>query len=308
MSSPLRQGPSPSSSASVHDTCQLLEKTLSSLVADAAVLRQLSALKHEIAANHNNESGKDMGRQLRRIDRVVSELEEKMQIFRDVVQEEQKAIAEIEACAEETAAQVAEYQQALQQQRDESGITEGMKRTTMRDDPFEDDDQRYVTYRDDDFSPGTDNAQDHVPHDNHHHNFKNPEHEDNTNNLEQHFIQLDLVSLDEFRRVPRSTRAHISRALVNEAVLDIERVFQEKEMQRLKNRRKRALTKWGSTSAVDDDDDVLTCSEQEMRQSCAFFRSGESSARGVLQILRHLHRIKQLPSSGNGQKIVYTLP
>jgi hypothetical protein len=43
-----------------------------------------------------------------------------------------------------------------------------------------------------------------------------------------------------------------------------------------------------------------------MRQSCAFFRSGESSARGVLTILRHLHRLKHIPS-GNGE-IVYVLP
>eukprot|EP00977_Amphora_coffeiformis_P029616 scaffold41958_cov191-Amphora_coffeaeformis.AAC.1 len=101
----------------VHETCQLLENSLSALVADASVLRQLTALRHEIQSgssdNHNKNNkaaSKDLCQQLLRIDRVVSELEDKMQIFRDVVKEEQKAIAEIDTYAAEAQSKVAEFQ------------------------------------------------------------------------------------------------------------------------------------------------------------------------------------------------------
>ena len=40
--------------------------------------------------------------------------------------------------------------------------------------------------------------------------------------------------------------------------------------------------------------DVPFVTEQELRDACAFFRSGESTARAILQILRSCKRIKQV--------------
>ena len=300
MSSLHREKEAPPSSSEVHETCRLLENSLSALVADASVLRQLTALRQEIQ-NKNNNDGKDLRQQLLRIERVVSELEDKMQIFRDVVKEEQKAIAEIETCATEAQSKVAEFE-AFQDRVNRNG----MERSTISESRNEE--KRHqptaAAYYGDEAHAyvGSLEAMDEYDHPYYHHH-ENAEYEDDIKDIQQHFIKLDLVSQEEFLRVPRATRAHISRALVNEAVLDIERTFQEKETLRLKNRRKRAILTWNKG---EDDEQELTCSEQEMRQSCAFFRSGESSARGVLIILRSLNRIKQNPS-GNGE-IVYTLP
>ena len=36
--------------------------------------------------------------------------------------------------------------------------------------------------------------------------------------------------------------------------------------------------------------------EQELRQSCSFFRTGESTARSILLILRTLGRLQQIPA------------
>ncbi len=44
----------------------------------------------------------------------------------------------------------------------------------------------------------------------------------------------------------------------------------------------------------EDHDGGPFVSEQEMRDSCAFFRSGESTARAILLILRSAKRIKQV--------------
>ena len=112
------------------------------------------------------------------------------------------------------------------------------------------------------------------------------------------------LTVAEFERVEgeSQSRNHISRFSVNEAIDNIRQVFEEKEIARRRDyRRKRAMYTWNHHP--DQQDELLTCSEQEMRQSCAFFHAGESSARSILMILRKLGRIKQIPS-GNGE-IVY---
>ena len=306
-SSSHRKTKAPPSSSVVHEACQLLENSLSALVADASVLRQLTALRHEIqrGSGNTNKKGnvsKDLHDQLLRIDRVVSELEDKMQIFRDVVKEEQKAIAEIETYAIEAQSKVVEFQ-ALQ----ERIITNGMEETTSLDSRHEEKGRgpsNAASFNDS--AHASDNSETPDEHD-HPYYGDSRRYEytkyDDMKDFRRHFIKLDLITQEEFLRVPRATRAHISRALANEAVLDIERTFQEKEMLRLKNKRKRAIYTWNKG---EDEEQALTCSEQEMRSNCAFFRSGESSARGVLMILRHLNRIKQI-HTGNGQ-IVYALP
>ena len=308
----------------VHDACHLLQSTLSALVADAASLRQLAAVRRTVASNDKGAADK-VRQQLRRLDRVVTELEDKMQIFRDVVQEERKAIVEIEKLTEATKAQVEAFRdlpgkvaqseigmnrQEMNKSKDSpQRDTQWKEKYFMTGDTREDDDNFQDGVSNDDGNEWNDDDNDY-PRNNHAVDGKQKETDPYYNythsdkNLFQHFVKLDLVTNEEFLSVPRATRSHISRALVNEAILDLERMFQEKEIQRLKDQRKRALLTWNNTS--DDDDDVLTCTEQEMRQSCAFFRSGESSARAVLMILRYLHRIKQIPAKHGS--ILYALP
>ena len=54
-----------------------------------------------------------------------------------------------------------------------------------------------------------------------------------------------------------------------------------------------------------DHDGMPFVSEQEMRDSCAFFRSGESTARAILQILRSAKRLKQI--CGRKSQVTYAL-
>jgi hypothetical protein len=274
----------------VPDTCALLQGSLAALMADARAVRQLAAGRRQVL--HESSSSHDFQWQLRRLDQVVSGLEDKVHTFREIIAEEQRAMVDLEAGAALAASQVTEFQKLhdfLEEFPLEEPQTPPEKPTLT------------AASRRSDGEPET--RENNTPHARHgsldasHHT----EHDDDAS-ARRHSIQLDVVSQEEFMSIPRATRGRISRALVNEAVLDIEKVFQEKEVLRLRNRRKhRAMLKWNKGV-----DDGVFCSEQEMRQSCAFFRSGESSARGVLTILRHLHRLKHIPS-GNGE-IVYILP
>jgi hypothetical protein len=279
MSFPRRARQESAGASSANGACRLLEQTLSSLVADSFALQQLTALRKQLHGK-DKKTSTELREQLIRIERVVAELEEKVQIFRDVVKEETKAVTEIETCAEQAKAKRTEFLETKErstlhrQSNNQQHTSQKSIANNDEQDGFSDHRRLQVDDdRTDDFDP------------------------------RHHFVKLDLVTQEEFMDVPKAMRSHISRALVNEAILDIERTFQEKQTQRIRNRRRHAMYKWKKNS---DDNDDLTCTEQEMRQSCAFFRSGESSARGVLLILRHLHRLKQIPSK-NG-KILYFLP
>ena len=59
----------------------------------------------------------------------------------------------------------------------------------------------------------------------------------------------------------------------------------------------------------DDENDspALVLTEQELRQGCAFFRSGEATARSLLLILCAVHRLKQQRGGKNGL-VYYHIP
>ena len=322
----------------VHDACQLLESSLSALVADSAVLRQLVCLKQAIMDGNNN--SQDLCLKLIQIDRIVTELENKMKTFRDVVKEEQKTICNIEKCAAEARVKVEEFQQwrdrVLQQhhhhqQQQQHGYHDphnaafGEQQETLTHDDRKD---WQAAYRPQNPRDENDNIwglslEQQDDYDGNHRQEEGGWQEGEDDEYYRHYsqnsgydgggddndddddalVKMDWVTQEEFMQVEPHTRAHISRSLVNDAVQDIQQMFQEKETSRLRDRRRnQAMLTWNNNN---DQEEVLTCSEQEMRQSCGFFCSGESSARTVLMILRNLGRIKQIPS-GNG-KIVYAL-
>jgi hypothetical protein len=292
MSSPSRSRPQDTERL-VPDACALLQGSLTALMADARAIRQLAAGRRQVLAEHP--ASPDFQWQLRSLEQVVSSLEDKVHTFREIIAEEQRAMVNLEAGAAMAASQVTEFQKLhdfLEEFPLESPRTPRAKPalTSSRSDG-----EPEITH------------ENNTPHHARHRSLDESSQqggEDDAAAARRQSIQLDLVSQEEFTSVPRATRGRISRALVNEAVLDIEKLLQQKEVLRLQNRRKhRAMLKWNKGRVVDDG---VFCSEQEMRQSCAFFRSGESSARGVLTILRHLHRLKHIPS-GNGE-IVYVLP
>jgi hypothetical protein len=111
--------------------------------------------------------------------------------------------------------------------------------------------------------------------------------------------------------IPRTCRGRISLSVVNDALRDIATLHVKK------NNSKRAWIgnsyagisqsklPFASSNACASAKENLShheanfvIGEQELRQSCSFFRSGESTARSILLILRTLGRLKQVPAKG----------
>lgn len=102
----------------------------------------------------------------------------------------------------------------------------------------------------------------------------------------------DPITIEELEQIPRTTRGRISLYVLNDALSDI-----------AAHCRRRARKKTKSHSPFSSspppypvDDCAMRVEEQELRQSCSFFRTGESTARSILLILRTLGRLQQIPA------------
>ena len=147
----------------------------------------------------------------------------------------------------------------------------------------------------------------------------------------QPLIALEPLSKQEFNSISRNIRGRIKNSVLNDALVDISTVAHTKysilRRKHLKSKSKSSNT--GSISAkdkkqarkstkqyqetlalhrrllVDDHGEFIFVSEQELRDSCAFFRLGESTARAILQILRSAKRLKQV--YGQNSVVTYIL-
>jgi hypothetical protein len=150
----------------------------------------------------------------------------------------------------------------------------------------------------------------------HHHQTTN--HNNNSNHHHSMSLTLARVTTSEWDHVSRNIRGRIPLAVVNEALMDIESVLQQKFASSSSSRRNLLLAQqqqqqdhqeWrmdpsshyftshsSSTSTHNHTPLLPWVTEEELRQSCAFFRSGESTARSILWMLRTLQRLKQLPA------------
>jgi hypothetical protein len=125
-------------------------------------------------------------------------------------------------------------------------------------------------------------------------------------------IHLRPITTSEFQSVSKNIRRRITLSALNEALSDIQKVTLNK-YQHLCHSHSHSSRKGNGyvngngnsnviLNALHKDtiggDDLPFISEQEMRDDCAFFRTGESTARAILQILRSCKRIKQIFLSG----------
>jgi hypothetical protein len=120
-------------------------------------------------------------------------------------------------------------------------------------------------------------------------------------------IQMQLISSDELLAVARTIRGRITLSVLNDAVRDIERVCAEKyRILQGKALRQHYRKYWMLHRALEVEElhgDQPWVSEQDLRNACAFFRSGESTARSILAILRTLRRLKQV--AGRNSQVTY---
>lgn len=124
----------------------------------------------------------------------------------------------------------------------------------------------------------------------------------------QNFLQIKVRPIDqiEYTAIPKTVRGRFGLIALNEALTDIQKVIENRyhhlrqhssiwaSQTKRSNHANLQSTPIHSTPAKNSYMYHPIVSEQEMRDNCSFFRSGESSARAILQILRSCKRIKQL--------------
>ena len=270
-------------------------KTLTSLVDDVSFLRQLASLATSI-----EEGDSDAVERLCQMDDAVSDLEKKAKILKDIVADEERALERMEALVGEAKQRsrrldiMLEAANAGKENMDRgSGFSD--TRASLKDASDHNQSRHIENRRQPKQSPTQSNES----------SANQQLQQEQTKEKKSKLICLPRVSRAELNSVPREFRSHLSLAVVNEALTEIECFAREKATLIERNRRKRHLLKW-NTEEEEDDSREFTITEQELRQSCAFFHSGESTARSVLLVLRVLHCIKQIPSKTGD--VVYVIP
>ena len=290
----------------------LFSTTVSSIASDASTLEAISSL--HIAASFGSKSTKDAELvldTLRDLDLAVADIEAKVRILQSIAAEEQRALNELEAIktAAEAQSAVLDHMMEIRQnmiqnqqekensrlcRRSSSTIHAAMERKRFDTTPHPkarrirrdslDDGQPLLT------SPA----------------FRPTVRENSTQMAP---IYLSLITTDEYHSVSTNIRGRITLAVVNDSLLDIQRVCNKKyaqlSRQMTPGKELSKVQKEHANVAVVEHGKYPWVSEQDLRQTCAFFRSGESTARAILAILRSLRRIKQVP--GRNSEVTYIL-
>jgi hypothetical protein len=268
------------------DISQVLSDTLSSISADSTALRQLANLASHVGVTESDHVDEPVLGRLRNLDSAVSGLENKMKLLREIVNQEKNALDDLQSLSEESQRQNERLKvitHALEVQKENEALDSSpTERLPVDDDTSDYNLEAKLTRR----SVAPNDRMDPHP-------AQSPAH---------HQIHLRRVARSDLQSLPRTVRGRISLSVVNDAVEEIEYVCRTKYTLLARNRRKQLQHTISQTTEEEPSDEPWV-SEQELRQSCAFFRSGESTARAVLSILRSLNRLKQLPSK-NGD-IIY---
>jgi hypothetical protein len=310
------------------ELCRLFSSTLSSLASDASALREIAALESACGLgvvdgmDEENENSNAIIDGLCHLDEAVSALEGKVQTLTEIVTEEKRSLDELGVLHESAKAQgrvldgmlEACHRRLMQQQevamrksstgrneathtqqeklsnvpstrpsslRRKSPILEGSSSAEAESLPVASARKPLSTRqnRRDSIDPRRLPAKATADHGRGHH---------------QSHHYCGLVTEAELGAVSKTIRGRITLAVVNDALVDIERACLRKQQQR----RTRSFHN-------SSDDQQWVVSEQDLRQTCAFFRSGESTARAILLLLRSLKRLKQIP--GKHSEVNYVL-
>jgi hypothetical protein len=292
------------------ELCRLFSTTLHSLAADAAAVRQVSSLAKLssgviVGDEENNENlpsvkdNKDDGalKGLRDLDLLVTGIEQKVAALREIVMEEKRALEAFETTLQEEAdSQATILQQMLQAYQE---VAEPKASTTNSS-------RAPLMTRRDSVDPRSNNDDD----------------SSKSRNVPNTAVSFDRVTIEELKGFSRNTLGRVSRLDLNEALEEIEKVCQNKlaalPTQNKSNNGNGLMTsnalqrrydylKQQRATVADSEVEAhaghVWVSEQELRESCAFFRHGESTARATLSILCTLKRLKQIP--GRNMKITY---
>lgn len=287
------------------DMCRLFSETLHALAADALAVRQLTSLSKQISGvtddenlHPNNNNHHDSLDELRKIDMAVAAIENKVGALREIVTEEKKALDQFEKMQQETNKQQRVLEHMLTAVGAKSSRLPNQKERGNR--------------RRDSVDPRkTQQLQE-----------ATATNRSTSTNDENHDIVLPRITESQLQSISRNTRGRISIRALNDALEEIETVCRDKLAQLPRKPTTSSLTLTASQSLerryeylkqrnnntatqveVDAHIGQYWVSEQELREACAFFRLGESTARATLIILCTLKRLKQLP--GKNTEVTY---
>lgn len=122
--------------------------------------------------------------------------------------------------------------------------------------------------------------------------------------------KIEILMEEELMSVQRSIRSRVTLTALNDAVVDINDVAANKYKalsqasgKGRKTKKFQQLIIHHRETVVPEHEGRFFVSEQDLRDCCAFFRGGESTARAVLNILRSTKRLKQI--QGGGAVVTY---
>ena len=293
--------------------------TITALAADVAALKQLTTWKEILQNDSSNgdnvaeEHREEFLESLVKLDELVSLVEKKVVTLRQVVADENDALDKLNLLREESAEQNANLQYLVERCREMKMTAATAKNNNNNNKP--------PTATTTNHTTGT--APTHPPKKSSFPNALRDSKEETVNTsrgsstdenhaiTEGDWVYLDPVTPEELERVPRTTKGRVQVAVLNEALANIEQCFHKKTVaeqrkhQQLVEARRATLSQqsYDENEDVLDDEEVLrnmVVFEQELRKSCSFFASGESTARTVLSVLKELKRIKQVPAKKKG--------
>ena len=325
----------PSLEENAEQVSQLFASTITALAADVSALKHLTTWKDILQRgadnnNNNNEqpsNNENVGEERREefleslcdLDDVVTAVEKKVGVLRQIVSEEQRALDQLNLLRQESAVQNENLRSLVERCRQmklKPTTNNNHKLGNSRRSSHEGaDNSRFLT---------TNATQNNPTSEKKHYNFPNAlkaketvaavntsrgSAEGSHTYAEGLWCYLDPVTQEELESVPRTTRGRVQVAVLNEALENIERCFHKKGVkeqrkhQQLVEARQAALAHYDGGEDELDDDEVLrtmVVTEDELRKACSFFAAGESTARTVLAVLKELKRIKQVPAKKRG--------
>jgi len=124
-------------------------------------------------------------------------------------------------------------------------------------------------------------------------------------NVKSSGVSLALVTEEELNSVPKSIRSRLTLSALNDAVSQISGVAENKYgilnqvSKHKKSKKYQKIVIMHRETEVTEHEGRPFVAEQDLRDLCAFFRTGESSARTILSVLRQLRRLKQIQGKNN---------
>ncbi len=319
------------STQQTNDLVHLFSTTLHSLASDAAAVRQASSLGRVLEEFLSKNDSSTLCDRFLQMEALVSSLEEKVIVLRQIVSEEKRSLTKFET----TLYQEAHEQAALMEQMIHSLQDHEMKQRPSLDRVKEETDDQ-----------GDSDCDDHDhDHDQHNDNDNDNDNDDYCWNTSAKYSSrrdsvdprtapstasrhvesenLDPISLPrivqaEFEdyRADNHLGPRISLLDLNQALEEIEQLCQvQQHAARLWKRKQPPGTSSGALQRryeylqkrqqLPADDTAMSVTEQELRENCPFFRHGESTARATLSLLCSLKRLKQVPQKN--RQVIYHL-